>query len=121
MKIETLKYYNEANVYWKEKGYDGMKNCAIINYQDKGWMWIREQSESNNVHLSRFVVDDKKTGVGSKMIDILKDGYESITAWVKPDVFRFYIKNDFQVWDDSRDEYGYYLCVWNKDGSHKLC
>lgn len=114
MTVETLKYYNEAQEYWKEKGYDQMNNCTMINYKNKGWMWIRETPEDNHVHLSRFVVDKKRSGMGSKMIDILKDGYTSISAWVKPDLFPFYIKNGFQIQDDSRDDFGYYFCIFDK-------
>ena len=35
MNIDTLKYFNKANEYWTEKGYDKADNCAVINYKDK--------------------------------------------------------------------------------------
>ena len=114
MKTETLQYFNDANLYWSQNGYDRMDNCAVINYKDKGWMWIRERQEDNHVHLSRFVVNEKRTGLGSKMIDILKDGYVSISAWIKPELFPFYIKNGFTIQYDSEDQYGYYYCTWDK-------
>lgn len=115
MNVDTLKYYNEANVYWKENGYDKLPNCGIINHEDKGWMWIREYENSDNgVHLSRFVVDEKRKGIGTKMINILKDGYNIITAWGKPETFSFYISNGFEVQYDSENEYGYYYIVWDK-------
>jgi len=115
MNIDTLKYFNKANEYWTEKGYDKADNCAVINYKDKCWCWIREsKDDSSHVHISRFVSDEKKKGLGSKMVYILKDGYTSISAWVKPELFSFYTKHDFVVQDDSMDEYGYYYLTFDK-------
>jgi len=48
------------------------------------------------------------------MIYILKDGYTSISAWVKPKLFSFYLKHDFVVQDDSMDEYGYYYLTYDR-------
>ena len=114
MQLDTLKYFNQANEYWKQNNYDTADNCSVINHKDKGWMCIRETSEDNHVHLSRFVVDEKRTGVGTKMINILKDGYTSISAWVKPDLFPFYINNGFEVQYDSVNEYGYYYLTYDR-------
>ncbi len=116
MNIDTLKYFNEANEYWTEKGYDKADNCAIINHKDKVFAWIRETAKDNHVHISRFVADEKGIGLGSKMIDILKDGYTSISAWVKPNLFSFYTKHGFVVQDDSCDEFGYYYLTFDKLG-----
>jgi hypothetical protein len=111
----TKKYLLDADAYWVEKGYDKLPNCAILqssNIDNDGWMYIREEAE-RHVHLSRFVVDNKKGGLGTDMINRLKEGYRSISAWVKPDLFPFYVKNKFEIQYDSKNDLGYYYCVWS--------
>lgn len=116
LNLQTKKYLLDADKYWVENGYDKLPNCGIIQsstIDNDGWMYIREGAD-RSVHLSRFVVDNKRGGLGTDMINRLKESYNSVTAWVKPDLFNFYIKNEFEVQYDSKDDFGYYYCQWNR-------
>ena len=116
LNLETKTYLLDADKYWVTKGYDKLPNCGIIQsstIDNEGWMYIREGAD-RHVHLSRFVVDQRGGGLGTDMVNRLKEGYNSISAWVKPSVLTFYIKNGFEVQYDSKDDLGYYHCVWTR-------
>ena len=134
-KIDNLKYLKvkdkevndyiiESRNYWVEKGYDLSKGCKVINFSlesfdgnklttNQAYAFLRE--DDTHVHISRFIVEKRGDGFGSQVIHWLQNNYETISAWSKPNNFKFYIKNKFTIQDDSKDEYGYYYCVWSEE------
>ena len=111
-------YLKDAKEYWNSHGFTGSSNCFIYKLttnEGQAFAFVRDDKKTKNVHLSRFVSESKAKGIGSQMIKHLKDKYTSITAWSKGEVIPFYVKNNFEIQYDSKNEFGYFYCVWDKE------
>ena len=66
---EVDNYLKESLEYWKAYNYYHYQNCKVLkvtNKRSKAWMFVREpEGDDNHVHLSRFVVENKRQACGS--------------------------------------------------------
>jgi hypothetical protein len=112
----TDKYLTEAYRYWVEKKYVDDPGCKIyMSKQDDnaGWAFIREKDST--CHLSRFTVEKKGGGLGSKIIQGLKSKYDIITLWSNPEALEFYKRLGFKFSGMKNKVEGkiYTYGVWN--------
>lgn len=112
----TDTYLTEAYKYWVEKKYIDDPSCKI--YMSKiegnaGWAFIREKE--GTCHLSRFTVEKKNGGLGSKIIQGLKSKYDVITLWSNPEALEFYKRLGFNFSGMKNKVEGkiYTYGVWN--------
>lgn len=92
----TDRYLTDAYKYWVEKKYVDDKSCKIYMSRiegNAGWAFVRETE--HGVHLSRFTVEKKGDGLGSKILQGLKRKYNTVTLWSNPEALSFYKKNGF--------------------------
>jgi len=92
----TDRYLTDAYKYWVEKKYVDDESSKI--YMSKiesnvGWAFVRETE--HGVHLSRFTVEKKGSGLCGKIIQGLKSRYNSISLWSNPEALEFYKRNGF--------------------------
>ena len=92
----TDRYLTDAYKYWVEKKYVDDESSKI--YMSKiegnvGWAFVRDTE--HGVHLSRFTVEKKGSGLGGKIIQGLKSRYNSISLWSNPEALEFYKRNGF--------------------------
>lgn len=103
---ELKNYIEEAIEYWNQNNFFDIKHASVFLFQDdnnRGVIFVRFNpdtmqfyNQTAQVHISRFMVDRKGDGFGSKMIDWFKQYNKSITLWSNKEAIKFYEKNGFK-------------------------
>jgi len=125
----TIKeYVVEAIEYWKQNNYFEKSYTSVFVFRggnnNTGVIFVRFDpsatsyyNQVSTVHISRFIVEFKGSGFGSKMISWFKQFNRKITLWSNEEAVSFYERNGF-VFDFNRyneiDGHKYTWGEWNK-------
>lgn len=99
----TRKYLKAAISYWAEKGRfnpsipETTKILKFSNGVNNAWafMYLEYWTPDQHWHLSRFVVEKRGDGFGSKVMRYLTSEYGKLVLWANPKAVDFYKKHGF--------------------------
>lgn len=102
---EMKEYFKKADEYWENQQRDEdltYIKLLSIDGDNTGLVLIRFTVDKK-CHISRFYVDKKSTGLGSRMVKRLQKIFTEITLWSNPEAEQFYIRNQF-TFDEEKVE-----------------
>lgn len=121
-------YVVEAIQYWKENNYFSSKDTSVFVFSNEvniGCIFVRFDKGSlpyynqvSQVHISRFIVENKGNGFGSNIVRWFQQFNRRITLWSNQEAIKFYEKNgfkfDFDKFNDVEGHGRYTWGEWNK-------